>query len=67
MVMGALGKQKTSRGMGVGDLMGFLGKEKESVEKESGGMIGRMLDQDGDGDFDMGDMAKFAMGKLFGK
>lgn len=66
MVMGALGKQKQSSGMGVGDLMGFLGKEKESVEKQSGGLIGRMLDQDGDGDFDMGDMAKLAMGKLFG-
>ena len=67
MVMGALGKQKQSAGMGVGDLMGFLGKEKESVEKQSGGFIGRMLDQDGDGDFDMGDMAKMAMGKLFGR
>ena len=47
--------------------MGFLGGEKAAVEKSNGGsLIGRMLDQDGDGDFDMSDMAKMAMGKLFG-
>jgi len=66
MLMGAIGQQKKSQGMGVADLMGFLGQEKASVEKQSGGFIGRMLDQDGDGDFDMGDMAKLALGKLFG-
>ena len=67
MLMGALGKQKQSQGMGLDDLMGFLGKEKQSVEKQGGSFIGRMLDQDGDGDFDMGDMAKMAMSKLFGR
>ena len=68
MVMGALSKQKQSRGLDAGGIMGLLGQEKESVEKQQGGgLIGRLLDQDGDGDFDMGDMAKLAMGKLFGK
>ncbi len=68
MVLGALGKKQKSEGLGVGDLMGVLGGEKQTIEKSSGGsLIGRMLDQDGDGDFDMGDMAKLAMGKLFGK
>lgn len=67
MVMGALGKQQKQQGLDAGSLMGFLGGEKESVEKESGGMVGRLLDQDGDGDFDMGDITKLAMGKLFGK
>ena len=66
MLMGALGKQKKNEGMGLGDLMGFLGKEKESVQQQGGSFLGRMLDQDGDGDFDMGDMAKMALGKLFG-
>ena len=67
MVMGALGKKKQSEGLGVGDLMGFLGGEQKAVEQAGGGsLIGRMLDQDGDGDFDMGDLAKVAMGKLFG-
>ncbi len=66
LVMGALGKQQQSQGFDASSLMGFLGGEKEAVEKESGGLIGRMLDQDGDGDFDMSDMAKLALGKLFG-
>ncbi len=66
MVLGALGKQQKQQGLDAGSLMGFLGGEKESVEKESGGLLGKFLDQDGDGDFDMGDMAKVAMGKIFG-
>ena len=67
MVMGAVGKQTRGQNLDAGSLMGFLGKEKESVDQQGGGLIGRMLDQDGDGDFDMSDVAKFAMGKLFGK
>jgi hypothetical protein len=68
MVLGALGKQqKQQGGFDAASLMGFLGGEKESVEKQSGGLMGRFLDQDGDGDFDLGDIAKLAMGKLFGK
>lgn len=66
MVLGALGKQKKQQGLNAGSLQGFLGGEKDSVEKQSGGLLGRFLDQDGDGDFDMSDMAKVAMGKLFG-
>lgn len=67
MVMGALGQQQRSQGLGVGDLMGFLGGERKSVEQSTGGsLIGRMLDQDGDGDFDLSDMAKMAMAKIFG-
>ena len=47
--------------------MGFLGGERKSVEQSTGGsLIGRMLDQDGDGDFDLSDMAKMAMAKIFG-
>ncbi len=67
MVMGALARQKQTQGLDADGLMGFLGSEKTSVEKKTGGMIGRLLDQDGDGDFDLKDVAKLAMGKLFGK
>ncbi|MEM9413171.1 MAG: DUF937 domain-containing protein [Planctomycetota bacterium] len=68
LVLGAIGKKQQSEGLGLGDLMGFLGGEKDAVEKsDSGSMIGGLLDQDGDGDFDLGDVAKLAMGKLFGK
>ena len=67
MVLGAVMKSKTSNNLDAGGLRDFLGNEKASVEKKTGGMIGRLLDQDGDGDFDLTDVAKLAMGKLFGK
>jgi hypothetical protein len=67
MVLGAVMKSKTSNNLDAGGLRDFLGNEKASVEKKTGGMIGRLLDQDGDGDFDLTDVAKLAVGKLFGK
>jgi hypothetical protein len=67
ILLGALGKQKKSGGFDTGSLVDFLGKEKAAVEKQGGSFLGRMLDQDGDGDFDISDMAKLAMGKLFGR
>ena len=67
MVLGALAKQKQTQGLDAGKLMGYLSKEKASVEEKTGGMIGKLLDQDGDGDFDLSDVAKLAVGKLFGK
>ena len=66
MVLGALGKKQKSEGLGIDDLMGVLGGERKQIDQSSGGsLIGQMLDQDGDGDFDLGDIAKVAMGKLF--
>ena len=67
MVLGALGKQKREQGLDASSLMGFFGQEKESVEKQGGSLIGRLLDQDGDGDFDLNDVGKLAMNKLFGE
>ncbi len=67
MVLGALAKQKTTHGLDSGGLKDFLGKERVSVEQKTGGMIGKLLDQDGDGDFDLSDVAKLAVGQLFGK
>lgn len=67
IVMGAVLKTKQSRGLDAGGLQDFLGNEKASVEKKTGGLISRLLDQDGDGDFDLSDIAKLAMGKLFGR
>ncbi|MEZ6093629.1 MAG: DUF937 domain-containing protein [Pirellulaceae bacterium] len=67
MVLGALSKSKQSQGLDSTGLKDFLGKEKVSVEKKTGGLIGRLLDQDGDGDFDLSDVAKLAMGKIFGR
>lgn len=67
IVLGALFRKKKQNNMDSGGLFDFLGKEKESTEQKSGGLIGRMLDQDGDGDFDFGDIAKVGMGMLFKK
>ena len=67
LVMGALGKRRQQEELSPGGLGDLLRGESERVEAESGGgFIGRMLDQDGDGDFDMMDMMKFGAGKLFG-
>ena len=68
LVMGALGKRRKQEDLSPGGLGDLLRGENERVESASGGggLIGRMLDQDGDGDFDMMDMMKFGAGKLFG-
>lgn len=69
IVLGAVGKQQKTQGLNPSDLAGMLRKENQSIEKASGGtsFIGRMLDQDGDGDFDVSDMMKMGMSKLFDK
>jgi hypothetical protein len=73
VVMGALGKKQRQGGMDAGALSGLLGQERRELEKrepEGMGMLGALLVTDGDGDFDMGDMAKRGaglLGKLFNK
>ena len=51
MVMGALGKQKKSSGLDVGDLMSMLKKGSAQQAQKSGTMdlLTQILDQDGDG------------------
>jgi len=72
VVMGALGKAQRSRSMGVADLAGFLGGEKDQLRKSAPAGIGgleKLLDSDGDGDVDFGDFAKKGsgiLGKLLG-
>ncbi len=68
LLMGALGKRRQQEDLSPGGLGDWLQGESDRVEASTGGggLIGRMLDQDGDGDFDMMDMMKFGAGKLFG-
>ncbi|MCE3016345.1 MAG: hypothetical protein ACK56W_14105 [Pirellula sp.] len=43
-------------------------RERTSVESRAGGsIIGKLLDQDGDGDFDLSDMLKLGMRILSGR
>ncbi len=58
MVMGALGKAKRQSGMGIEDLQNMLGQETASLQKKvpQMSMMEKLLDSDGDGDVDMGDI-----------
>jgi hypothetical protein len=55
-----LGKQAKSDGFGLDDIVGLLWQEKEEVASKSEwlGIFGAILDQDGDGDFDVMDAFK---------
>lgn len=69
MVMGALGKAKQQGNIGVGGLQDLLNQEHQTIQKRQPkqlGMIEGMLDSDGDGDVDMGDILKAGSGLLSG-
>ena len=69
VVLGALGQQKKQRGMKATDLASMLGQERTQLEQQQpGGMnaLAGLLDADGDGDVDLGDLAKQG-GGLLGK
>ncbi|MFT5165782.1 MAG: hypothetical protein ACI8P3_001011 [Saprospiraceae bacterium] len=68
MIMGTLGKAKKEQGMGVEDLTSFITGSVQNHQEKGGkemGMIGKFLDQDGDGSY-MDDLAGMGM-KMFGK
>jgi hypothetical protein len=73
VVMAALGKTQRQGGMDSRALAGFLGQERQTIERrepQAAGLMGRLLDTDGDGDVDLGDLAKHGvglLGKLFEK
>jgi hypothetical protein len=73
VVMGALGKAKQQGNLDASGLSNLLGEQKAEISKrdpQAMGLLDRLLDSDGDGDFDMGDAAKHGMGllgKLFKK
>ncbi len=69
LVMGALGRSQRQRGLDAGGLAGLLDEERRSASAQApdlGGLLGGLLDADGDGDTDLGDALKLA-GKFFGK
>jgi hypothetical protein len=72
MLMGFLGKSQKKDGLDVGALTGLLGSEREQARRvapQSTGLLGQLLDADGDGDV-MDDVAKIGGGllsKLFGR
>lgn len=67
VVMGALGQEKRRQGWDAGALAGFLGQQHQEAERQAPremGILGRLLDTDGDGDVDVGDIAKHGFGIL---
>ena len=69
MEMGALGKAKRQNNMDAQQLAGMLGNEKKEIEREAPqemNLLNAFLDSDGDGDVDLGDLAKKGL-SLFGK
>jgi len=70
LVMGMLGKQKRQSGLDIGGLAAMLGGERQQMEKKEsglGGLLGSLLDSDGDGSA-VDDIAKIGgglLGKLF--
>lgn len=73
VVMGALGKAKRQDNLDAAGLSQMLGQQRQQIsqqEPQASSMLDRLLDSDGDGDFDLGDAAKHGMGmlgKLFNK
>jgi hypothetical protein len=71
VVLGSLGKAKRQGNMNSSALAGMLGQERQDLETKAPaefGIMNKLLDADGDGDIDLGDLAKGAglLGKLFG-
>lgn len=71
IVMGALGKTRRRQGLDPGNLGAMLGREQRRMERTEpglGGMLGSLLDADGDGSA-MDDLARIGgsvLGGLFG-
>lgn len=72
IVMGALGKTQRENNLDAKSLSGYLGQERAELERsdpQAMGALGRLLDADGDGDVDAGDIARHGfglLGRLFG-
>jgi len=71
VVMGALGKTRKSSGLDITDLISMLnkGSKKQAKQTGMGGILGQLLDQDGDGDptNDIIGMGMKMLGGLFRK
>ena len=67
LVMGMLGKAQRENQLDANAMAGMLDsgrKEFESRDPQAAGLLSNLLDTDGDGDLDLGDMAKHGSGLL---
>lgn len=68
LVLGVLGRRQKEQNASPTDLTNMLRKERTQMQNQAGGgLLAGLLDQDGDGDFDLSDMLKFGMKAIFRK
>lgn len=70
IVMAALAKRVSAGNLDAGGLGNVLGQEHARVQQQGGlggGLLNAVLDQDGDGKVDLGDLLKFGGGLLGGR
>lgn len=70
IVMSFLAQRMSSGGMDAGGLGQVLGQEQARVQQQGGlggGLLGSLLDQDGDGQVGLGDLLKIGGGLLGGR
>jgi hypothetical protein len=69
LVMAALARMMQSRGADAPGLGGLLGGEARQIRGNDGGLLGAVLDRDGDGDVDLADLLQNGqlLGGLFGR
>jgi hypothetical protein len=71
VVMGMLGRQQREKQIDANGLAGLLNTERQQVERQGSqmGMIGSLLDSDGDGQIEIGEVIQKVsfFSKLFGK
>lgn len=62
LILGAAGQHTRSKGLDLGGLIGMLKGEKSKMQQQAGGgLLAGLLDQDGDGDFDLKDMLSLGL------
>ncbi|MCO6042853.1 DUF937 domain-containing protein [Aeoliella sp. ICT_H6.2] len=64
MVVGVIAKQLSGQHANAATVNGHLNQERQELEQKHGDLLGRLFDQDGDGDFDMSDMASVFVKKM---
>ncbi len=72
LVLGALGRTRRSQGLDTGGLADLLKRERKTIDRRAPadlGMLGQLLDSDGDGDIkdDVAKMGVGLLGRLFGR
>ena len=64
MVIGVIAKQLSGQHVDASTVNGHLAQERQELEQKHGDLLGGLFDQDGDGDFDLSDIANVLAEKM---